>query len=772
MTKTTKRPEFVGEKSKVDFDQKTSIIIATVIFILTTSIFFGDQLFGDKYFWEDFLEYVYPTQNFAAVESSQGKIPFWNPYIFNGMPFVADLQVGFFYPLNRLMNFFIADDGHLSVGALQFLVIFHFFIAQMAMFLLLRHIKVSIYGAMIGAITYSFSMMIVCHVIHPMIVYHIAWFPLVFMLFKKAIDTGNIKTGVGGGLIFGFSMLSGHPQSSLYLGLLLGFYLIYRLIINFKSKVQFKLPILVAPILTFVFAAAIFQVQFLMSGELAELSNRAEMTYEDSTEGSLAMSQLFQAVVPDLFGKVDGMGQNEFPFYMKISPTEDAPYYAYWETAYYFGLLALILGLLTLVYFLKERDIAFYLFIIIFGVLFALGSSGIIHGIFYNLPFFGQFRVPARMMFFVVFAFSILSAIGFDKLFFSNLPNKFKKLLIVSAVPIFVLLLGLTGILTSMVDVPASYMPLAASNSLIGLFIIVVLLGLSYVTIKNNGALHFSGGLLVLLVFLDLYAVGSKFNDSPQSPAQAYELENATLNLFKFQSPDNLFRVNTRSYNPPVMAFKRNQGYMDNIMTTEGYNPLVLRRVNPAVNDVNLIYDLLNVKYKITLDQQTRGPVFVENPTMFPRFWYVFDWDVIGENEVESFMKSNQIDYRKKVILEEQPKIARNLASNDSLLINIKCMEYSGNYQRYEVMNPEADFILVLSEIWYPAWKVFVDGMPAKLHRANYSLRAVEIPKGASKIEFRFASPSFAIGQWITLIALIIAIPLLFFKFSGKNKNE
>lgn len=769
MTKTTKRPEFVGEKSKVDFDTKTSIIIASVIFIFTTSIFFGDQLFGDKYFWEDFLEYVYPTQNFAAVESSQGKIPFWNPYIFNGMPFVADLQVGFFYPLNRLMNFFINDDGHLSVSALQFLVIFHFFIAQMAMFLLLRHIRVSLYGALIGAVTYSFSMIMVCHVIHPMMVYHFAWFPLVFMLFKKAIDKGDIRAGVGSGMIFGFTILSGHPQSTLYLALLLGFYLIYRLIINFKSKVQFKLPILIAPILAFVFAGAIFQVQYLMSGELAELSNRAEMSYEESSKGSLAISQVLQAVVPDLFGKVDGMGQNEFPFYLKISPTVDAPYFTYWESAFYFGLLALILGLLTLVYFLKERDIAFFLFIIIFGFLYALGSSGLIHGLFYNIPFFSQIRIPSRMMFYSVFAFSILSAIGFDKLFFSNLANKFKKLLLVSAVPIFVLILGLTGILTSIVDVPASYMPLAASNSLIGLFIIVVLLGLSYVTIKNNGALHFSGGLLVLLVFLDLYAVGSKFNDSPQSPTQAYELDNATLNLFKFQSPDNLFRVNTRSYNPPVMAFKRNQGYMDNIMTTEGYNPLVLQRVNPAVNDVNLIYDLLNVKYKITLDPQTRGPVFVENPTMFPRFWYVFDWDVIGENEVESFMKSNQIDYRKKVILEEQPKISRN--ANDSLKIDIKCMEYSGNYQRYEVMNPKADFILVLSEIWYPAWKVFVDGMPTKLHRANYSLRAVEIPKGASKIEFRFASPAFAIGQWITLIALIIGIPLMIFKFNGKNKN-
>jgi uncharacterized membrane protein YfhO len=89
---------------------------------------------------------------------------------------------------------------------------------------------------------------------------------------------------------------------------------------------------------------------------------------------------------------------------------------------------------------------------------------------------------------------------------------------------------------------------------------------------------------------------------------------------------------------------------------------------------------------------------------------------------------------------------------------------------KYEIMNPKTDVILVLSEIWYPAWKVFVDGIPAKLHRANYSLRAVEIPKGASKVEFRFASQSFALGQWITLVTLLISIPLLIINPKRRKK--
>ena len=103
------------------------LIIA--IAIITTFIFFGDQILGNSFFWEDFVEYVYPTQTFAARESSLFDIPFWNPFAFNGMPFFADLQVGFFYPLHRILNLFVASDGTLPVGILQFIIILHFIIS-------------------------------------------------------------------------------------------------------------------------------------------------------------------------------------------------------------------------------------------------------------------------------------------------------------------------------------------------------------------------------------------------------------------------------------------------------------------------------------------------------------------------------------------------------------------------------------------------------------------------------------------------------------------
>jgi len=90
-------------KSKKFVDIPTLIIV--LFFLITTLLFFKDNIFGHSYFWEDFVEYVYPTQNFAALESSHGHIPFWNPYAFSGMPFYADLQAGFFYLPNRILTF-------------------------------------------------------------------------------------------------------------------------------------------------------------------------------------------------------------------------------------------------------------------------------------------------------------------------------------------------------------------------------------------------------------------------------------------------------------------------------------------------------------------------------------------------------------------------------------------------------------------------------------------------------------------------------------------
>ncbi|MFQ5900630.1 MAG: YfhO family protein, partial [Thermodesulfobacteriota bacterium] len=64
--------------------------------------------------------------------------------------------------------------------------------------------------------------------------------------------------------------------------------------------------------------------------------------------------------------------------------------------------------------------------------------------------------------------------------------------------------------------------------------------------------------------------------------------------------------------------------------------------------------------------------------------------------------------------------------------------------------------ILVLSDAYYPGWKVFVDGEERKILKANYVFRAVPLEPGAHDVEFIYDPMSFKVGMYISFITVII----------------
>ncbi|MFN3269230.1 MAG: hypothetical protein ACK42G_01450, partial [Candidatus Kapaibacteriota bacterium] len=238
--------------------------IVFLLFLTTTFIFFYDQIFSNSFFWEDFVEYVYPVQNFAAKTFAKGEIPFWNPYTFAGMPFLSDIQVGFFYIFNRILSLFTISGNNLPVLALELIIILHFLFAQINTYLFARYLKISSYGALISAISYSFSMFMVAHVIHPMIIYHLAWLPLILLYFIKGFEENKIFYSIIAGLILGLTLLSGHPQTTLYVLTLLGMVGIYTLIFYFKGKFnpRYILKALAMFFVPFIVAFGIFAIQY------------------------------------------------------------------------------------------------------------------------------------------------------------------------------------------------------------------------------------------------------------------------------------------------------------------------------------------------------------------------------------------------------------------------------------------------------------------------------------------------------------------------------
>jgi hypothetical protein len=66
--------------------------------------------------------------------------------------------------------------------------------------------------------------------------------------------------------------------------------------------------------------------------------------------------------------------------------------------------------------------------------------------------------------------------------------------------------------------------------------------------------------------------------------------------------------------------------------------------------------------------------------------------------------------------------------------------------------------ILVLTDSYYPGWKVFVDGTQGTLLRANHFFRAVELPAGNHSVEFVYDPVSFKIGLIISSLTAVLLI--------------
>ena len=729
--------------------------LTILIFGLTTLIFFWDQLIGNTFFWEDFVEQFYPIQTFAAQAFANWEIPFWNPYTFCGMPFFADLQVGFLYPLNRLTMLFLDSGGHLSVLGLQFIIILHFFIAQICMYYLMRYFKVSSIGSIIASISYAFSLSMVLHVIHPMMVYHLAWFPLVILFFLKGITENKIKYGIISGLIFGVSMLAGHPQTILYQALFLGLMFIWFVIADIRKDgftLKLSLKSIVAGLLPFIISVCIFSVQYLPSQDLANYSKRADASYEAAIEGSLEFKQIYTSITPKLFGFTEGAGDKSVPYHL-----DGKPYYYYWDTVFYFGLTALILGLLAMFTGYKNRMTAFLIFISAFGFLFALGDNFVLFKIFYNLPFFGLLRIPARIMFYAVIAFSVLAGFGFDALL-KNIANKkfLIKIILASALPLLFSLLIASGALLKALDTPGQYLSNVQSfgtTALVFILCIIVVL-----LLMNKGILKpiAAGVILIILTFIDLYTQGASFNSSPNDPENSYKLDKQLKDIFVTKDKSNLFRVSMRHYNPSYMAMMRNQGLIDKIMLVEGYNQLVFNHIPPPT-DVKTIHDLYNVKYEISFNQATQQFGFVERKGYFPRAWVTYNTIISSPAKIKSIMQNRKdVDYSNTVVLEETTNLKN--PEYDSITVGIvKITDFTNNGLSCEVKTPKAG-ILVFSEIWYPDWAVYVDGNKSKLLKANYSFAAVEVPKGEHNVELKYESEKFTIGLYLMFSSLVLSV--------------
>ena len=121
-----------------------------------------------------------------------------------------------------------------------------------------------------------------------------------------------------------------------------------------------------------------------------------------------------------------------------------------------------------------------------------------------------------------------------------------------------------------------------------------------------------------------------------------------------------------------------------------------------------------------------------------------------------------EVDLRSTVILEKQPSkydVPEIVTSTANII------SYQPTNVKIEVQGDGG--FLVLSDPYYPGWRAYVNGKNAEILKANYTFRAVQIPKGKCLVEFSYRPMPFYLGIVLAWSAFMCLCGALFMK-NGK----
>jgi hypothetical protein len=66
-----------------------------------------------------------------------------------------------------------------------------------------------------------------------------------------------------------------------------------------------------------------------------------------------------------------------------------------------------------------------------------------------------------------------------------------------------------------------------------------------------------------------------------------------------------------------------------------------------------------------------------------------------------------------------------------------------------------SDCLLVLTDLYYAGWRVYVDEQEQKIHRVNALFRGVQLERGTHRVVYRYEPMMFRIGCWMLVLTLL-----------------
>ena len=135
----------------------------------------------------DVFTYFTPFKAYAAEALRAGHLPLWNPYLFMGVPFLANIQTAVLYPLN-LPLIWLSTPKMVACS-----IVIHIFLGGLFAYLY-AHLSLGLspFGALVTAIVFAFSGFLGARVEHLTHLNVYIWLPLLFFLFDLASSSPSL----------------------------------------------------------------------------------------------------------------------------------------------------------------------------------------------------------------------------------------------------------------------------------------------------------------------------------------------------------------------------------------------------------------------------------------------------------------------------------------------------------------------------------------------------------------------------------------------------
>ncbi|MDB5096321.1 MAG: putative rane protein [Cyanobacteria bacterium RYN_339] len=340
----------------------------------------------------DALVQDFPLRQLAVQAWRQGVVPFWNPFSFGGMPLLATVHVGVFYPGN--WSFLVLPP----VAAMNVAVLLAYWVAGASTYLLAREQGLSRASGFGAGLVFMGSGFMVSHLENLQIIQAAGLMPLILWAIARHARAKDGRYVRLFALLLALQVLAGHPQMTIFTGLVAVAYALWL-----GLQVERRQPYLAGLALGCMLGLGLVALQLLPTLDFIPLTQRSVINYDQLSFRSLPWHQLITFWFPYAYGVPGGT-----PEYWGAPTFTDVTGYA--------GLASLVLGTLALLYAPTRRTAGFWAGVAIAAGLLALGSSTPLIDLVAVLPVLSSLPAPGRHMVEVDLALALLAGLGLEAL--------------------------------------------------------------------------------------------------------------------------------------------------------------------------------------------------------------------------------------------------------------------------------------------------------------------------------------------------------------------